>query len=365
MSFQRPPYKQPNQLAQTPPPAGQNPADGVDPAAIIAARSAAVARNRQKSERAALLRDAMRIIGVIVLVAGVGWIAHVKHQQTKEENREKALQEEKKRAAEEEKRKERERKFEEQRKARQEAIKAQELEKQRAKEAERQEKEAKKKALQLQKDNIKRYQTAMGRFRGATLDLLSAAPASDIPAKVINESWFSCLVPGGRTGVALYEIHASPGKDMEVVLLDSDGKAQEINLEEFNHVVAKTSFLLSKGARCYYSPQRKGRWEMRIPVPAEGETLDPSRNDFRDLYDIVRRLGIGASSLNYEVYFQELGAPETRIRVVPFGGTLNRSDIQSGLQSVFGNQNERAGDSSLRARMNGGRVIIRRKGGAR
>ncbi len=67
------------------PPAQPSQRVGEDPAALVAARTAAVARNRQKSERASFLHDAFRIIGVVVLIGGVAWIIHVRHRNHMEE----------------------------------------------------------------------------------------------------------------------------------------------------------------------------------------------------------------------------------------------------------------------------------------
>ena len=364
MNFEQKPYRQPNTQPQQQPQQGQAPAESPDAAAIIAARSAAVTRNRQKSERAALLRDVLRIVGVVVLVAGVGLIAHIKHQQTLEEERRQAQREEAERVARAKERAEREAKAEAARKERMAALKAAEAEKLKRKEEERRAREAKIEALRVQKENVKRFHSAQERFRGASLGLLSYAPASDIPAKVQDETWFSCLVPGGRSGAELYEIRALPGKDLHVSRLDADGNAADVKIEEFNSIASKNPFLLTKGSRCYYSPRDNGKWEMRLPVPAEGETLDPTRNDFGDLCDIIRKRGIVTSSFGYEVYFRETGGFENRILFVPFGGTLNRSAVHSALQSTLASQGARgSNDAAVRARLNGGRIVIRRRKG--
>lgn len=365
MSFEQPPYRQPNGQPQLQSPQGQAPAEGPDAAAIIAARSAAVARNRQKSERAALLRDTLRIIGVIVLVAGVGLVAHIKHQQTLEKERQQAQREEAERVARAKERAEREAKADAARRERMAAKKAEEAEKLRRREEERRAAAAKVEALRVQKENMKRHQAALERFRGAALGLLSSAPASDIPAKVQNETWFSCLVPGGRDGVVLYEILALPGKELHVSRLDADGKVDEVKVEDFNNIVSKNSFLLTKGMRCYYSPRDKGRWEMRLPVPAEGETLNPACDDFGDLYDVVRKRGIAVNTFGYEVFFREVGGFERRILFLPFGGNLTRSTVHNALQTALSGQGARgSGDAALRARLNEGRIVVRRKKGS-
>ncbi len=364
MNFEQKPYSQPNAKPQQQPQQGQSPVEGTDAAAIIAARSAAVTRNRQKSERAALLRDVLRIVGVVVLVAGVGLIAHIKHKQTLEEERRQEQREEAERVARAKERAEREAKAEAARKERMAAIKAAEAEKLKRKEEEKRAREAKIEALRVQKENAKRFQSAQERFRGAALGLLAYAPASDVPAKVQDETWFSCLVPGGRSGAELYEIRALPGKDLHVTRLDAEGNAEEVKIEEFNSIASKNPFLLSKGGRCYYSPRDNGKWEMRLPVPAEGETLDPALNDFGDLCDVIRKRGIATASYGYEVYFREAGGFENRILFVPFGGKLNRSSIHSALQSTLASQGARgSNDAAVRARLNGGRIVIRRRKG--
>lgn len=367
MSFEQKPYRQLNAQPPPQPQQGQSPAEGTDAAAIIAARSAAVARNRQKSERAALLRDVLRIVGVIALVAGVGFVAHLKHKQELEKERQQAQREEAERVARAKERAEREAKMDAARKERQAAIRAAEAEKQKRMEEERRAHEAKVEALRVQKENVKRFRAAQERFRGASLGLLAYAPASDIPAKVQEETWFSCLVPGGRSGVELYEVRALPGKDLHVTRLDADGNVEEVKIEEFNGIASKNSFLLTKGGRCYYSPRDNGKWELRLPVPAEDETFDPTSDDFGDLYDVIRRRGIAVASYGYEVYFREAGGFENRILFLPFGKKLNRDAVSRALKRTIAAQGTRGiEEAAVRALLNGGRIVIRRrKGNAR
>ena len=340
-----------------PPQDEQAVSDGVDPVALIAARKAAVDRNRRQAARISLLQDVLRIFGVLALIAGIAWFSHMKHQQHMEEERLKA---EREKAAQIARAKEREAeaaRLEALRKAQMEAKKAADEEARRREQERRQEAERK---AEVQA-NIKRHQAALDRFKGAVLDLLSAAPPSDLPAKVTHETWFSCVVPGGRSGSVLYEIFASPGKSLRVTRLDADGKVEDVPFEDFNRQVAKESYLLSKGSYCYYNPANGRRWELRVPVLAEGETLDPSREDFRDLYNIVRRMNLVTSALTYNVSFRDFGGGETRLLSVPFGGTVTRSAVQRGLQSAAGSQ-RRQDDNALRSRMEQGSLIIRRGG---
>ena len=365
MNFEQPQYRQTRDPSAAQQQSGQNPAE-VDPSAVIAARSAAVARNRQKSERAAFLRDGIRLVGVIALLVGLGWIVHIKHQQKVEEERRQAQREEAERARRAKEQAERDARAAAARKERQEQIKAAQAEALRRREEEKRAAAEKAEARRVKQENMKRYQTAMDRFRGAALALISSAPAADIPVRVSNETWFSCLVPGGRTGVSLYEIRALPNKELHVSLLDEEGNVEEVKMEDFNGVVSKASYLLSKGSMCYYSPRDKGRWELRVPVPAEGETIDPSLDDFRDLHEVIKRRGVSATSFSYEVFFQEMGSGDRRILVVPFGGKLTRSAVQTGLQSVSPTQNGRGdAEAAVRARLNAGRLVIRRKGARR
>ena len=331
--------------------------EGVDPAALIAARKAAVARNRRQAARISLLQDVLRIIGVLALIAGIAWFSHLKHRQHMEEERQKA---ERERVAQVAREKEREAEA-----ARQEARRKVQMEAKRIadEEARRREEERlrKEEESRLQQANIKRYQSALGRFKGAVLNMLSAAPPSDLPAKVMHETWFSCIVPGGRDGLMLFEILATPGQSLRVSRLNAEGKVEDVSLEDFNRHVAKNSYLLSKGSYCYYNPANGRRWELRVPVLAEGETLDPSREDFRDLYNTVRQLGLATSEFTYNVCFRDFGGGETRLLSIPFGGTVTRSAVQRSLQSAA-NPQRRQDDNALRTRMEQGSLIIRRGG---
>ena len=194
MDFERPlslhkrPDGVPRQVQQTRPPEAGN--AGTDRAAAFAARSAAVERNRQKSERAEFLRDMARIAGVIVIVAIAGWFAYVKYQHALEEKKLQAQREETKRIQ-----------------------------------------------MENAKQSAKRHQIAQERFRGASLLLLAQAPASDLPAKVAEETWFSCIVPGGRTGEDLYEIRALPGNELHVTRFDGRGKVEDVKSDDFRNIV--------------------------------------------------------------------------------------------------------------------------------
>lgn len=349
---------------KTPPQDEQSVPEGVDPAALIAARKAAVARNRRQAARISLLQDVLRIIGILALIAGIAWFTHMKHKQHMEEERQKAERERAAQIAREREQEAEAARQEARRKAQMEAKRAADEEARRREEAKQRAAAAKAEAERILQANIKRYQTALNRFKGAILDLLAAAPPSDLPAKVVHETWFSCLVPGGRAGVMLYEIFASPGQDLRISRLDAEGKVEDVSLEDFNRQVAKSPYLLSKGSYCYYNPANGRRWELRVPVLAESETLDPSREDFRDLYNFVRQLGLVTSALNYNVFFRDFGGGETRLLSVPFGGTVTRSAVQRGLQSAASPQ-RRQNDDALRARMEQGSLIIRRGGAKR
>lgn len=345
------PYKKPPQKPQ------QASGEASDPAAVVAARSAAVARNRQQAARAAFVTDVLRIVSVVVLIAGVCWYAHMRHQQNMEEERLRAEQAREEQAAREKARAADAARREKEREAMRAAA-----EERRRKEDERKE-EARRRAEEKRKldANVKRRQDALDRFRNTTLDLISAAPAADLPAKVTSETWFSCVAPGGRTGLTVYEVQALPDKEIHVFRLGEDGQVTDVPMDEFNQRVAKGPFLLSKGTRCYYSPAGSRKWEMVVPVPVGGETIDPSRDDFRDLHAFVRQHCPGTSAMAYEVCFRDVGGAETRVQMLPFGGAVSRAEVAKGLQQVA----SRPGSGSLQARMNEGRLVIRRKGGVR
>ncbi len=337
--------------------------EGVDPAALIAARTAAVARTRRQNARIALIQDILRIIGVAVLIGGIAWFVHQRHQQHMEEERRNAEREMAEQAARAKERAEEAARLAAQRKEQMEIRKKAEEEQRRRLEERRRAAEQKAEAARVKSANVKRYQAALDRLNGSILNMLSAAPPSDLPAKVVTETWFTCLVPGGRTGVMLFEILAIPDQKIRVSRLEAEGMVEDISFEDFNRQVAKSPYLLSKGSYCYYSPASGGRWEMRVPVPAENETINPSQEDFRDLYNILRRKSLVTTAFTYDVFFRDFGGAETRILSVPFGGTVTRSAVMRGLQSATGQQ--RQSDPALRARVNQGGLVIRRKGGSR
>jgi len=339
------------------PPQPQPPAaEGVDAASLVAARTAAVARNRQKAARTALIHDLLRILGVVVLIGGVALIVHVKHQHRLEEERQQAVREAAAQAARAKEREAAAARAE----ARRAVERAEAAEKRRQEEEKKQALERKAEAKRQVEANRKRHQTALERFRGTVLELLSAAPAADLPARVVGETWYSCVTPAGRSGLTLYEIQALPGKDIHVTRLDEKGEVADVPLGEFNRLVSGSSYLLAKGTHCYYKGTKN--WQMRVSVPAAGEKLDPSHEDFRDLYAFAARQCDKRSALSYEVFFRDVGGAETRILVLPFGTPFERADVVKGLQQSSA---RRIGAAALEARMNEGSLVVRRKGGAR
>ncbi len=350
---QRPyPRPRPNQPSQ-PPSQGD---EGMDPAALIAARTAAVARNRAKSERASLIHDVLRIVGVVVLIAGVAGIAYVKHRNRVEEERLEAEREAAAQAARAKERAEADARIA----ARRAAERAVEAEI-RKKEEKRREAAARKAEAERQRAaNVKRYDTALKRFRGTSLELFSAAPPTDLPANVIDETWYSCVVPGGQNGTVLYEVKALPGKDIHVTRLESNGDVVEVPLAEFNGIIAKSPFLMAKGSHCYYNGQKK--WVMRERVPDMSVRLDPSRADLRDLYKFASINCGKRHALAYEVFFRDIGGGETHVASVPFGGVFGRGDVMAGIQKAA---TSKVDAKTVQARLNEGTLLIRRKGGAR
>ena len=149
-----------------------------------------------------------------------------------------------------------------------------------------------------------------------------------------------------------------PEKDILVTRLDAEGVVTNVPYDAFSSLAAKNPFLLAKGAYCYYRGAKK--WEMRVPVPATNEKIDPARDDFRDLYEFAARQCGRSPAVAYEVFFLDAGL-ETRVHVVPFGGTFGRADVAKGLQQLVG----AGGANDIQARLNKGGLVIRRKGKSR
>ena len=353
------PQQQPVQPPQPPQPTDA----GVDPAALVAARAAVVARNRKREARAAMVRDVLRVVGVVVLIGGVALVIYLRHRYRVAEARQQAAQEEAARAAQAKDRAEMAARLEEQREAQRKIERAEAAEKRRKEEEKKRAAEQRAAAERQVKANVKRHAAAAARFRGTTLDLISAAPPTDLPAKVTAETWFSCIVPGGRTGTVLYEVRALPDKDIHVTRLDETGEAVDVPLDEFNRQIAKAPFVLAKGTRSYYRPE-SSKWELRVPVPPAGTSLDPSREDLRDMHAFVLKQCGKEAVLSYEVFFRDVGGAETSVLAVPFGGQLSRADVARGLQqAVSGRRRGAAGD--IQKRLNEGSLVIRRKGSVR
>ena len=350
------PYQRPN------PQQPQQPEAGVDPAALVAARTAAVARNRQREERATMVRDILRIVGVSALIGGVALLVYLRHRYRVEEERLQAEQEAVVRAEQAKERAEREARFAAEREAQRKIARAEAAEKRRKEEEKKQAAEQRAETDRQRKANVKRHAAAVARFRGTTLDLISTAPSTDLPAKVTGETWYSCIVPGGLKGTTLYEMRARPGNDIHVTRLDETGDVAEVPLEDFNRQLVKMPFVLAKGARAYYRPE-SNKWALRVPVPPVGTPLDPSREDFRDMYAFVLRQCGKNAILSYEVFFRDIGGAETRILNVPFGKSLVRLDVARGLQQSTGRG--RGADVDIQKRLNEGSLVIRRKGSVR
>ena len=358
------PYQRPNPPQQQAPlPQPQQPAEGgVDPAALVAARAAVVARNRQREARATMIRDVLRVVGVLALVAGVSLLVYLRHRYRVEEERLQAEREAAVRAEQAKERAEREARFAAEREAQRKIAKAEADEKRRKEEEKKRIAKQQAEAERQRKANVKRHAAAVARFRDTTLDLISAAPPSDLPAKVTGETWFSCAVPGGRTGVTIYEVQALPGNDIHVTHLDEKGEVADVPIDEFNRQLAKTPFVLAKGVRSYYRPE-SSKWTLRVPVPPVGSSLDPSREDFRDMHAFVFKQCGTKAMLSYEVFFRDVGGAETRILGVPFGKPLTRTDVARGLQQSTGRA--RVAEADIQKRLNEGSLVIRRKGSAR
>ncbi|MBO7685350.1 MAG: hypothetical protein J6V72_03140, partial [Kiritimatiellae bacterium] len=182
-----------------PQPQQQSAGDGTDPAARVAARTAAVARNREKAARASLIHDLLRIVGVVVLIGGVAWIVHVKHRHGMEEERLRAERE----AAEQAARRQEREKAEKRAEANREKAKKEAAEKTLKKEREREEQKLLAEKQRLIVENKKLYEKVLARFHGTTLDQLSAAPRDDLPENVTGETVYSCIMPVGSKGMTL------------------------------------------------------------------------------------------------------------------------------------------------------------------
>ncbi len=224
-----------------------------------------------------------------------------------------------------------------------------------------QELERQKKEKQQIEANRKHHKNALARFDGTTLDLFSAIPHNDLPGNVTSETTYSCVMSVDLDGNPVYEMKALPRKEILVTRLNEKGTVTNIPYAEFSSRAGQNPFLLAKGTYCYYKGMRN--WALRIPVPLANETIDPAHEDFRDLYDFAKKHCSKTSALAYEVFFIDVGL-ETRVHVVPFGGTFSRADIKKGLQQIAGSGTARGrsvGVDDLDARLNKGHLVIRRK----
>ena len=342
----------------------QQPAEaGTDPAAVIAARSAAVARNRQREARVAMLQDVLRILFVAVILGGVVWIFFWRHRHNMEEERLRIEAAQKVQEARAKEQREREERFEAKQDARRKEKQAKEAEEQRRRDEKKRADKERAEAARQRVANVRRYKEAEARFQGATLDLISAAPSTDLPLNVVGETWYSCVVPSGRSGMSLYEMQALPGKDIHVTRLEESGEATDVKFDEFSRQMARLPFLLVKGTRCYYKAEQK-KWERRMPVPSANARLNPSSEDFRDLYDFAHKHCGKDALVSYEVFLREVGGIETHVLSVPFGGQFARSDVARGLEEADSGHRRGTG-SDIQNRLNAGTLVIRRKGSFR
>ena len=170
------------------------------------------------------------------------------------------------------------------------------------------------------------YDTVLRQFREARMDFWKNAPAEDRPGKVKEPLTFNCLVPETNS-FAVLALLCKPDGPMVVQRLTSTADPIELPEADFKQLTAEAPFLVMREGRSYFCTPGKLS-ETTNAVPAYGESMNPSKETFGVLYDLVFKLRIKRPDFVWQVSFQPREF-ETSIAICTarFGETVTRNRV--------------------------------------
>ncbi len=170
------------------------------------------------------------------------------------------------------------------------------------------------------------YDMVLRQFREARMDFWKNAPAEDRPGKVKEPLTFNCLVPETNSFTVLAML-CKPDEPMVMQRLAPTADPAGLSDDEFKKLTAEVPYLVMREGRSYFCTPGKLP-EVTNSVPAYGESVNPSKETFGALYDLVFKLRIKRPDFVWQVSFQPRGF-ETSIDIcrARFGETVTRNRI--------------------------------------
>lgn len=310
----------------------------------IAETAAAVARHRRESERTALFHEIALVIGGLLLVGAIALVVRYQMQRNAELERDRQEFARQQQAAEEAQRREaaaQQLKLEAERRKAEEARRA-------AEQARREQDRKRQEEEQKLRENANFYRKALNCFRNGKIDYWRNASAADRPDKVSSEAKFLCLVPGGVSGFSLYDVFVQPGKPLAVHELSEKELPQQFDAERFSEFLKSRPCLvvrnlLGNDALSGSSPTLFFRTPVPRPktarVPDVDTSLNPSREEFGELYGAIKAFGGGQLAYQYQIDVRLKGwTQDLPIQTVRFGQEIGRDAFERSIQRALENQ---------------------------
>ena len=170
------------------------------------------------------------------------------------------------------------------------------------------------------------YDAVLRQFREARMDFWKNAPAEYRPGKVKEPLTFNCLVPETNS-FAMLALLCKPGEPMVVQRLTPTADPIELPEADFKQLTAEVPFLVMREGRAYFCTPGKLS-ETTNAVPTYGESVNPSKETFGALYDLVFKLRIKRPDFVWQISFRPRDFETSfEICTVRFGETVTRNRI--------------------------------------
>ena len=168
------------------------------------------------------------------------------------------------------------------------------------------------------------YDAVLRQFREARMDFWKNAPPEDRPGKVKEPLTFNCLVPETNS-FAVLALTCKPDEPMAIQRLTPTADPVELSDADFKQLTVEVPYLVMREGRSYFCTPGKLSATTNA-VPAYGEIVNPSKETFGALYDLVFKLRIKRPDFVWQVSFQPRDF-ETAIDIctVRFGETVARN----------------------------------------
>ena len=188
-------------------------------------------------------------------------------------------------------------------------------------------------------EHIDAFNETATRFKGVTVaDWKDDANAEDKPTVNGPPLEYTALVPDDKGGCVFLELslacdNSKAIKPMKIRKITRTRGSVQVSIEEFNRMIGQKPFLVLREGRAYYCSAKPAQMK-GLPVPEKGKPFNPSRQEFRALYDQVFAAKLAPPPFKYDVFLNHPNLKRIKVATVGFGEEVTREHFEASIQVI-------------------------------